>query len=105
MSATDNLWGGSLTGVIFNPVNHFCYLEILTVLDGQPLRSKITCDGVSEFRFRNAIPDPWSYAEVTEVHQTLDQLNGQKTLELILWSESATITIVCSGIVVQDVDQ
>ncbi|MGA4670095.1 hypothetical protein ACPCG0_09960 [Propionibacteriaceae bacterium Y1923] len=105
MSATDSLWGGSLTGVLFDPVDHACRLEILTIMDGQTSRFEIACDGVSELQFRNAIPEPWSSAEVTEVHETLDQLNGRHTLELILWSESAAITIVCAGVVVQEVDR
>jgi hypothetical protein len=49
-------------------------------------------ESVSDFRWFSEIPEPWNYAEITEIH--LSRLSsGQLKVDIILWSEDAGIAI------------
>jgi len=98
MATTDDLWGGQLVVVAFDPTRHSCDLRVSTTLNGVTSTYAIDCRGVSELRFRNAIPEPWTYAEVTEAHLSVDEASGRQVLELILWSEDAKLVVTCSSI-------
>lgn len=98
MATSDDLWGGQLVGVAFDPVDHSCDLHVTTVLHGTAHAYEVVCRGVTELRFHNAIPEPWSYAEVTEAHVSIDEGSGQHILEMILWSEDADLVVRCSSI-------
>lgn len=97
MASTDDLWGGQLTAIQFDPVGHTCELHITVLRDGRSTAYLISARGVSDFRFRNAIPGPWEYAEVTEAHGDIDT-SGQSVLQLLLWSEDAELVLRCCGI-------
>jgi hypothetical protein len=104
MATSDDLWGGQLVGVDFDPVDHTCDLHVTTVLDGTSRPYVVVCRGVAELRFHNAIPEPWTYAEVTEAHVSIDERSGQHLLELILWSEDAHLIVKCSQIEIRESD-
>ncbi len=100
MLATDQLWGGNLTEVTFDPVAHRLALRIEVVDSGVSSAFDVTCSGVSAFGFVNSIPLPWTYAEVTEAH-VRRPASGEWVLELMLWSEDAAITCTCNNVVVR----
>jgi hypothetical protein len=102
MATPDDLWGGQLVGVAFDPVGHICKLQVATFVDGRSHAYLIDCRGVHELRFPNSIPEPWAYAEVTEAHSSFDQESGRHLLELVLWSEAAGLVVKCSSIDIRE---
>lgn len=105
MATTDDLWGGRLVAVDFDPVGHSCDIQVTTVLNGTSRAFDVACRAVAELRFHNAIPEPWAYAEVTEAHLSIDEQSGQHVLELILWSEDGELVVKCSSIEVRKADR
>ena len=95
MAFTDCLWGGRLTTVKLDPVRHECTLRIDVLRDGVDSTHELLCRGVTELRFFNEIPAPWSHAEVTEVAADVDSIEGGWRLEVMLWSEQAELTLRC----------
>lgn len=102
MATPDELWGGQLAAIQFDPVGHTCQLQVTTLLDGRTSSYVLDCQGVTDLRFHNAIPEPWTYAEVTEAHVGVDEQSGQHILELILWSEDADLVVRCSSIDIRE---
>jgi hypothetical protein len=94
MSTTDELWGGQLKAVTFDPVSHRLALQVDVLESGVTTAYDLTCNGVSALRFDNSIPLPWTYAEVTEVHASRTT-SGDWVLELTLWSEDAELICTC----------
>lgn len=102
MATLDDLWGGQLTALEFDPVRHACELRVTTLVHSRTNSYVLECKGVTDFRFHNAIPEQWTYAEVTEAHLSVDEQSGQHVLELILWSEDADFVVRCSSIEVRE---
>jgi len=98
MAATDGLWGGQLTALRFDAVSHGCELQVATTTFGSTIEYRIHCDSVAELHFQNAIAEPWDYAEVTEAYLSADEKSGLVTLELMLWSEDASLMIRAASI-------
>src|SRR5215813_7928925 len=98
MTFTDALWGGQLKLIQLDPVSHESQLRIDTIIDGAGETFVLLCRGVTDFRFQNSIPDPWTYAEVTEAYASRDHGSGTWLLELTLWSEKAGLTLRCASI-------
>jgi hypothetical protein len=98
VSTTADLWGGMLTAVSFDPVTHVCDLNVVTTTAGETIHYVIHCEEVAEFHFRNAVPEPWDYAEVTEAELTVDSTTGRATLEMMLWSEDSGLVVSASTI-------
>lgn len=105
MVATDPLWGGQLTGVQFDPVRHQCDLAVTTTVSGQSSHFVVCCRDVSDLRFHNTIPEPWTYAEITEAHLSADEATGQELLDVMLWSEDAGFSIRCGSVDIRVVDR
>lgn len=101
MPTTDALWGGQLTAVGFDPVVHRLTLQVDVVEGGERAIYDLACTGVSDLRFTNSIPTPWSYAEVTEVH-TSKTTAGKWMVELILWSEGCELVCCCDKFTVME---
>jgi len=97
MISTDVLWGGQLQSVCFDPKAQNASIRILVSTDGLEVLYELTCLKVSEFRFENAIREPWSYAEVTEV-STVPLAKGILRLEMMLWSEDCLVQCSCRAI-------
>jgi hypothetical protein len=95
MTVTDSLWGGLLTAINFDPVSHDCQLHVEIIVDGMRSIRVMVCRGVTEFHFQNQIPNPWTYAEVTEVKADFDPRSDTWFLEMMLWSEDAGLTLRC----------
>jgi hypothetical protein len=73
----------------------------IDVLDGGTrTKYNLVCAGVSELRFTNSIPDPWTYAEVTEVHAS-QKAAGKWAVELLLWSNDCELVVTCDGLTVK----
>lgn len=96
MATTDDLWGGQLVDVGFDPVTHVCTLRVHVLLYGTNYVYDVVCQGVTELRFHNSIPEPWTYAELTEAHVAIE--SEELVLELILWSEDSELVIKGSSI-------
>lgn len=99
MPTTDSLWGGQLSAVSLDPIVHSLALVIDVVEGGARTTYDLVCSGVSELRFTNSLPDPWSYAEVTEVH-TSRTAAGKRMVEMVLWSEDCELVCTCDTITV-----
>lgn len=92
------LRGGQLVSINFDPVGHKCELCIDVLDMGQLQTFRVSCVRVSDLHFRNIIPEPWTYAEVTEAYESVSPSNGQQVLELMLWSEESDMTITAERI-------
>jgi hypothetical protein len=92
------LWGGKLTQVKFDPVDHHCDLRVMVLDWGATHTYEIECHSVTDLHFRSTIPEPWSYAEVTEAELDTDRPSGQQILRLMLWSEDAELTVRCTSV-------
>ena len=88
--STDVLWGGRLTALAFDPAIHMLTLNVEVLDGGTETSYEMVCAGVSELRFSNSIPEPWSYAEVTEIHLN-ETTSGRCTVEVLLWSEASEL--------------
>lgn len=99
MPTPDILWGGQLKAVGFDPVVHSLTLQV-DVFDGSASAIYyLVCSGVSGLRYKNTIPDPWTYAEVTEVH-TSQTTAEQWTVEVVMWSEDCELVCTCDAFAV-----
>ena len=101
MAITDALWGGQLKAVGFDPVVHSLTLQIEVIDGGARTTYDLACSGVSDMRFANSIPDPWSYAEVTEVH-TSRTTAAKWIIEVVLWSEDCELVCTCEAFAVTE---
>lgn len=62
MPTTDELWGGQLKAVAFDPVGHRLAFQVDVLESGTTTVYDLTCNGVSSLRFNNLIPLPWTYS-------------------------------------------
>lgn len=104
MVSTDDLWGGQLIGLQLDPVSHQCDLAATTTVSGQGTRFVVSCRDVSDLRFHNTVPEPWTYAEITEVHLSVDEATGRRLLDVMLWSDDAGLTISCGSVDIRVTD-
>lgn len=89
----DSLWGGTLAGFLYDPVNQTCQLEVHVSAGGITKTHMVRCQRVSEMRFFNENPGPWLYAEVTELAASFDDISSCWHLEFALWSDQAGLVI------------
>jgi len=65
---TDQLWGGILTSISFDPVSWTLRLAV-EVLESEELHHfELVLGGVTQWHSSRGVPLPWNHAEVTEVH-------------------------------------
>ena len=86
MDAINGLWGGSLTGVELDPALRAGKLFVARVNAAVLSNYIIGLSGITEFSFKTAAGDPWSYAEITEIHIRGTKEDGFE-LALVLWDE------------------
>lgn len=98
MRLIDGLWGGQLNSLHFDPVSQTCVFHVTTTTHGSTVVFAIRCDSVCELRFVSTIAQPWDYAEVTEADLSTDEETGLMTMELMLWSEEASLVITAASI-------
>jgi hypothetical protein len=83
-----------LDDVRLDPIAHVVRLSLSVVEGGITSQHKIVMTGVSSLQFHNAIPDPWNYAEVTEI--SIDRDGPDRySVRLVLWSEAAGLEVKC----------
>jgi len=96
MPETDELWGGSLVTVSFDPVAWTLPFGIEVLDSEQRLRYDLVLDGVTEWHSSRGVPLPWDYAELTEVHVS-DSMDVV-LVEMVLWAEDTSISARCAGV-------
>lgn len=101
---SDQLWGGILEGLAFDVSAQTVCLSLKLIDGGESERHELRLSDVGEFHFVNAIPGPWAYAEVTELHFEQDASTGAWQFDIMLWSEDAGITGRCRAVAVDGVD-
>lgn len=103
MKILDSLWGGTVTHIDFDVVTQTLELGIRVLDGGAIVNHTIECRQINDLHFFNQIPEPWSYAEVTEVAAAYDQVHLTWKIELMLWSEGAGMAVIARKIQVDSV--
>ncbi|HVT63832.1 MAG TPA: hypothetical protein VHD81_01615 [Mycobacteriales bacterium] len=84
MVSTDQLWGGRLAALRFDPTRRVLELAIDVHRDGLDESWSVRLEGVSELRIDRP-DDEWDYTEVTELHADEGAQGGH--LEMVFWTE------------------
>ena len=101
MRELEQLWGGTLLGVVLDIPDH--RLELKVDLDSQSV-VKLTCLGVREAVFFDPHPAIWDYAEITEaVGRRMP--DGSVTLEFKMWVDEAGLRIKCADVRIETARQ
>ena len=87
----DALWGGTITGFVFDFDTGTARLRVSVLDDGRRTTSELVVYEVTEIDFVSTIALPWNYAELTEVH--VEPQDQGVSVQLVLWSEEATMRI------------
>ena len=96
MAEIDELWGGSLVSVSFDPVAWTLRFGV-EVLDGEELRRYgLMLDGVTEWHSSRGVPLPWNHAELTEVH--VSDVMNQMLIEMVLWADDTSLSARCASV-------
>jgi hypothetical protein len=99
------LWGSILDSVALDLLQSGVRFELHRIdSTSEPACSRHTlkCLSVSDFQFRNAIPSPWNYAEITEIHAR--KISDKVSLNIMLWSEESEIAVISSQVLFDDND-
>lgn len=96
MSETDELWGGSLVSVSFDPVAWMLRFEVEVLVGEERLRYELILAGVTQWHSSRGVPLPWTYAELTEVH--VSNVMDQVLVEMVLWDEDTSLTARCAQV-------
>lgn len=97
LDSLNALWGAILDRVDLDVVNHVLVLAIrISSSSGNSVHT-LECSGLLELRFFSAIPSPWAYAEITEIHAH-GTPSGAQQIEIVLWSEKAGLVIIAETI-------
>jgi len=93
MTDLDGIWGSVVNELMLDLVHQTLILEISVPSHLEKAsHHRLRFEGVSDFRFANRIPGPWSYVELTEV-RVRPTTNGRIVAELLLWSEEASLNV------------
>jgi hypothetical protein len=93
VTGLDGLWGSTIDEFTVSLALQTATIEItVPSQSGEASHHSLRFEGLSELRFVNRIPGPWSYVELTEI-RTQPTANGRITAELLLWSEDARLRI------------
>lgn len=96
MASTDDLWGGTLTSLTFDPTIWTVRCEVTVADPAARRRFELRVEGVSAVRAEREVPLPWNYAELTEVHVT-EKGHGVQ-LDLVLWSDDTAVSVLGSRV-------
>lgn len=94
------LWGSTLDSIEIDLLRLGAKLELHREdSTSEPRFSAHTLrfESVSDLRFFNEVPEPWNYAEITEIRSTR-LTPGQIKVEIMLWSEEAGITVTAGRV-------
>ncbi len=96
-SLLDSLWGAKLDRIDVDVVRHVVEMWVEVTTRAVQHRWQVTFHSVTELRFFSSIPDPWNYAELTEIYAT--RLANQRIrVEIVLWSEDAGLTLEAGSV-------
>jgi hypothetical protein len=98
---TDVLWGGILTSLALDPIAWRLSAAVEVTSGNASRRYAVVLDEVRELRATRAVPLPWQYAELTEVH--VSSATEGLAVEFVLWGDD-TVSATCSRISVTPVD-
>jgi len=98
---TNDLWGGSLRSVAFDPTAWVLSLDVEVTENGATSRYILRMDGVSELHLSRDVPLPWTYAELTEIDVT--EVEDGFFVEMILWSDDTSVMVQCAELRVDQV--
>jgi hypothetical protein len=93
---TDELWGGRLAAVSFDPVEWTLRVEVEVLDSGERRRYVLRLDGVSEWHSSRGVPLPWEHAELTEVH--VSDVMDQVLVEMVLWADDTSVSARCASV-------
>ena len=96
VSETDDLWGGSLMSVSFDPVAWTLRLGVETLGKEERRRYELILDDVTQWHSSRGVPLPWNYAELTEVH--VSEVEDQVLVEVVMWSDENFLSARCSRV-------
>lgn len=94
MPGTDELWGGSLVSVAFDPLAWALELGVEVVTNGSPARYRLVLEAVTEWHLSRGVPLPWDYAELTEIEVT--DLENEVFVEMVLWDDNTSLMARCA---------
>jgi hypothetical protein len=97
MANWDELWGTTLDEVSIDLVQGSVTLEIRALDSGVTTLYKAVFQEVSQLRYFNSIPLPWSYVEITEA-ESGSGADGVVHTQFMLWSEDAGLGIESSSV-------
>lgn len=86
------LWASILDRVEIDLLNLRARLDLHIASKTSPSSHSLHFESISDFRWFSEIPEPWNYAEITEIHSTRLS-SGQLKVDIMLWDEDAGITI------------
>jgi hypothetical protein len=88
----DDMWGGILDRISIDLVRQIVVMDVRVPSSMGEETHKLSLKEVSDLRFRNSIPGPWDYVELTEIRALA--LPGDRILiSALLWSEDASIAV------------
>jgi hypothetical protein len=90
----DELWGGFLVSVTFDPVAWTLRFGVEVHDSGGIRRYELRLDGVTQWWSSRSVPLPWTYAELTEVH--VSDSEDQVLVEMVLWSDDTWLNVRCA---------
>jgi hypothetical protein len=93
----DDLWGGVLRDLTVEVEAWRLTLGVEIRLDGVASEHRVVLRDLSGFRLFNAIPLPWTYAELTEIRASRDP-SGRWIVRAVLWSEDAGFEARCADV-------
>jgi hypothetical protein len=93
---TDELWGGSLVTISFDPVAWTLRFGVEVHVGEQRRRYELVLDGVIQWQSSRGVPLPWNYAEVTEVH--VSQVADDVLVEMVLWADDTSLSARCANL-------
>jgi hypothetical protein len=96
MPDTDELWGGRLASVSFDPVAWKLRFGVEVLVGEEPHRYELVLDGVTQWQSSRGVPLPWNYAEVTEVH--VSEVGEEVLFEMVLWADDTSLSARCASL-------
>ena len=99
----DALWGGILDAVSLDIVHQTITFVVRVPHAEHESTHRLEVRGTRELRFFNAIPGPWIYAELTEIHAELLPTRGL-LIRMMIWSEGASIVVEADAATLDDAE-
>jgi hypothetical protein len=96
VSQTDELWGGSLVSLSFDPVVWTLRFGVEVLDSGEHRRYELVLDGVTQWHCSRGVPLPWNHAELTEVH--VSEADDQVIVDLVMWDDDTSLSARCSQV-------